>query len=69
MGQGAIMPGKNTSRLNKEHKFYPYLLKNLTVDRPNQVWIIDIAYIYIPMRKGFMYLVAIIDLHSRYVLN
>ena len=56
-----------TSRRNKEHKVYPYLLRNLTVDRPNQVWAIDITYI--PMRKGFMYLVALIDLHSRYVLN
>lgn len=67
MGLRAIMPGKHTSRRNKEHKVYPYLLRNLTVDRPNQVWAIDITYI--PMRKGFMYLVAIIDLHSRYVLN
>ena len=67
MGLRAIMPGKHTSRRNKEHKVYPYLLRNLTVDRTNQVWAIDITYI--PMRKGFMYLVAIIDLHSRYVLN
>ncbi len=67
MGLQAIMPGKHTSRRNKEHKVYPYLLRNLTVDHPNQVWAIDITYI--PMRKGFMYLVAIIDLHSRYVLN
>lgn len=67
MGLQAIMSGKHTSRRNKEHKVYPYLLRNLTVDHPNQVWAIDITYI--PMRKGFMYLVAIIDLHSRYVLN
>lgn len=67
MGLQAIMPGKHTSRRNKEHKVYPYLLRKLTVDHPNQVWAIDITYI--PMRKGFMYLVAIIDLHSRYVLN
>ena len=67
MGLQAIMPGKHTSRRNKAHKVYPYLLRNLTVDRPNQVWATDITYI--PMRKGFMYLVAIIDLHSRYVLN
>ncbi|WP_298528879.1 IS3 family transposase [uncultured Christiangramia sp.] len=67
MGLRAIMPGKRTSKRNKEHKIYPYLLRNLKVDRPNQVWAIDITYI--PMRKGFMYLVAIIDLHSRYVLN
>jgi len=67
MGLRAIMPGKHTSRRNKAHKVYPYLLRNLTIDQPNQVWATDITYI--PMRKGFMYLVAIIDLHSRYVLN
>lgn len=67
MGLRAIMPGKHTSRRNKAHKIYPYFLRNLKVERPNQVWATDITYI--PMRKGFMYLVAIIDLHSRYVLN
>jgi len=67
MGLRAIMPGKHTSRRNKAHKVYPYLLRNLKVERPNQVWATDITYI--PMRKWFMYLVAIIDLHSRYVLN
>lgn len=67
MGLHAIMSSNHTSRLYKEHEVYRYLLRNLTVDRPNQVWAIDIAYI--PIRKGFMYLVAIIDLHSRYVLN
>lgn len=67
MGLNAIMPGKHTSRRNKAHKVYPYLLRNLEVDRSDQVWATDITYI--PMRKGFMYLVAIIDLHSRYVLN
>ena len=46
---------------------YPYLLKNLSVESINQVWATDITYI--PKRKGFMYLVAIIDLYSRYVLN
>ena len=67
MGLQAIMPGKHTSRCHKEHKVYLYLLRNLIVVRPNEVWAIDI--IYILMRKGFMYLVAIIDLHSRFVLN
>jgi putative transposase len=67
MGLRAIMPGKHTSRRHKAHKVYPYLLRNLTIDRPNQVWATDITYI--PMKKGFMYLVAIIDLHSRYVVN
>ena len=67
MGLRAIMPGKHTSRRHKTHKVYPYLLRNLTVNRPNQVWAMDITYI--PMKKGFMYLVAIIDLYSRYVVN
>lgn len=67
MGLQAVMPGRHTSRRHKAHKVYPYLLRGLTVDRPNQVWAIDITYI--PMKKGFMYLVAIIDLYSRYVVN
>ena len=67
MGLRAILPGKHTSRRCKAHKTYPYLLRNLTIDRPNQVWATDITYI--PLKKGYMYLVAIIDLHSRYVLN
>ena len=67
MGLRAVMPGKHTSRRNKAHKIYPYLLRNLTVGRPNQVWATDITYI--PMRKGFMYLTAIIDHYSRYVVN
>lgn len=67
MGLQAVMPGKHTSRRHKAHKVYPYLLRNLQVVRPNQVWAIDITYI--PMKKGFMYLVAIVDLYSRYVIN
>ena len=67
MALRAIMPGKHTSRRCKEHKVYPYLLRNLSIDRPNQVWAMDITYI--PMKNGFMYLVAIIDLYSRYVVN
>ena len=67
MGLRAIMPGKHTSRRHKAHKVYPYLLRNLRVDRPNQAWAMDITYI--PMKKGFMYLAAIIDLYSRYVVN
>ncbi len=67
MGLRAIMPGRHTTKRNRAHKIYPYLLRNLKVHKPNQVWAIDITYI--PMQKGFMYLVAIIDLHSRYVLN
>jgi putative transposase len=67
MGLRSVMPGKHTSRRCKEHKVYPYLLRNVKIERPNQVWATDITYI--PMKKGFMYLTAIIDLHSRYVLN
>ncbi|MEM6642782.1 MAG: IS3 family transposase [Bacteroidota bacterium] len=67
MGLQAVMPGRHTSRRHKAHKTYPYLLRNLTVEKPNQVWAMDITYI--PMKKGFMYLTAIIDLYSRYVVN
>jgi len=67
MGLRSVMPGKHTSRRCKEHKIYPYLLRNLPINKVNQVWATDITYI--PMKKGFMYLTAIIDLHSRYVLN
>lgn len=58
---------KNTSKRNKLHSVYPYLLKGLDINRANQVWAIDITYV--PMRRGFMYLVAIIDVHTRYVIN
>lgn len=51
----------------KEHKKYPYLLKGLAITKKNQVWATDITYI--PMNKGFMYLCAIIDLRTRYVLE
>ena len=67
MGLRAVMPGKHTSRRCKAHKAYPYLIRNLTIERANQVWVMDITYI--PMAKGYMYLFAIIDLHSRYVVN
>lgn len=67
MGLRAIMPGRHTTKRNKAHKVHPYLLRNLKVERPNQVWATDITYV--PMQKGFMYLTAIIDLHSRYVVN
>jgi len=67
MGWQTIYRQPNTSKPNKEHPVYPYLLKGLTINRANQVWAIDITYI--PMRRGFMYLCAIIDLHTRYVVN
>lgn len=56
-----------TTIFNKEHQKYPYLLRGLSIERKNQVWATDITYI--PMKKGFMYLTAIIDLHTRYVVN
>lgn len=67
MGLLAIYPKRNLSIPNIENKKYPYLLKNLQIDRCNQVWSSDITYI--PMEKGFLYLVAIIDWYSRYVIS
>ena len=63
----AIYPKPNLSRPNSEHKIYPYLLKDMEIKYSNHVWSTDITYI--PMKDGFMYLVAIIDWHSRYVLS
>ena len=57
----------NTSKKHPQHKIYPYLLRGLTIDRPNQVWCVDITYI--PMRCGFLYLVAVMDWYSRKVLS
>jgi putative transposase len=62
-----IYRAPNTSIANKEHKIYPYLLRTMQIDQVNQVWSMDITYI--PMRKGFMYLCAIIDVHTRYVVK
>lgn len=67
MGLRSLCPGPHTSKRNKEHKTYPYLLRDLKIVRPNQVWQIDITYI--PMAKGFMYLVAIIDAYSRQIVG
>jgi putative transposase len=67
MGLEAIYPKPRTSRPHPEHKIYPYLLRNLSIDHPNQVWTADITYI--PMNRGFMYLVAVMDWHSRKVLS
>ena len=63
----SVLPRPKTSERNKEHKIYPYLLRNKKITRPNQVWSTDITYI--PMPKGFMYLVAVIDWYSRFVLS
>ena len=67
MGLEAIYRRPNTSKPAPEHKIYPYLLRGVAVHRVNQVWTADITYI--PMAKGFLYLVAIMDWHSRYVLS
>jgi putative transposase len=67
MGLEAIYPKPNISRALKGHKIYPYLLNGLQIDRVNQVWSTDITFI--PMRNGFMYLTAIIDWFSRFVLS
>ena len=66
MGMAALYPKRNLSRRNQAHRVYPYLLKGLSIDRANQVWATDVTYI--PMARGFVYLVAIIDWYSRKVL-
>ncbi len=66
-GIQAIFPGPNTSKRNKQHAVYPYLLKGLKIERPNQVWMVDITYLRMP--TGFMYLVAVIDVYSRYIVG
>jgi putative transposase len=67
MGLEVIYPKPKTSKPHPGHRIYPYLLKGLDIDRPNMVWAADITYI--PLRRGFMYLVAVIDWHSRKVLS
>jgi len=65
-GLEAVYRRPNTSRPTPSHRVYPYLLKGMKIDRVNQVWAADITYI--PMARGFLYLVAIMDWYSRYVL-
>ncbi len=67
LGLVSMAPGPNTSRPHPEHKVYPYLLRGVTVDRPNQVWSTDITYVR--LQRGFVYLVAVIDWYSRRVLS
>ena len=67
MGLEAMAPQPGTSKPHPEHPVYPYLLRSLDICRPNQVWAADITYI--PMKEGFLYLVAIMDWHSRLVLS
>jgi putative transposase len=66
MGLKAIYRKPKTSKPGAGHKIYPYLLRGLKITRPNQVWAADITYI--PMRKGFLYLVVILDWYSRHIL-
>jgi putative transposase len=66
MGIEALYRRPNTSKPTDGHKIYPYLLRNLAVERPNQVWAMDITYI--PMARGFVYLAAVVDWFSRRVL-
>jgi len=67
MGLKAVYRRPRTSQPTPGHKIYPYLLSGMKITRPNQVWASDITYI--PMARGFLYLIAIIDWHSRYVLS
>ena len=67
MGIEAVYPKPHTSRPHPQHRIYPYLLRDLTVDHANQVWAADITYV--PMARGFMYLVAVMDWHSRKILS
>ena len=66
MGLVAIIPTRNLSKPNPNHKVYPYLLRGVEINRVNQVWSMDITYIR--LGHGFVYLTAVIDWHSRYVL-
>lgn len=67
MGLEALHPGPRTTTRNPDHKVYPYLLRGVTVERRDQVWSTDVTYI--PLDQGFMFLAAVIDWHSRFVLS
>ena len=67
MGLAAIYPGPNLSKRARQHAVFPYLLRGVAITRPNQVWGIDITYIR--LRGGWMYLVAVLDWFSRYVVS
>jgi putative transposase len=67
MGLQALVPRKRTTISAPGHHIYPYLLRNLVIDRPDQVWCTDITYV--PMQRGFLYLVVVMDWFSRYVLT
>jgi len=67
LGLQAIYQKPRTSMPDEQHRVYPYLLRGLSIERPNQVWCADLTYI--PMRRGFLYLVAVMDWHTRAVLS
>jgi putative transposase len=67
MGVQALVPGPHTSRPHPEHRIFPYLLRDMEIRAPDEVWCSDITYI--PMRRGALYLVAIMDWFSRYILE
>jgi putative transposase len=67
LGIAAICPQRRTTWPGAGHKIYPYLLRNVEVVRPDQVWSTDITYI--PLKQGFLYLAAVLDWYSRYVLS
>jgi putative transposase len=67
MGIAGICPGPNLSKRNTEHRVYPYLLRGVTASHPNHVWGIDITYIR--LKEGWMYLVAVLDWFSRYIVS
>ena len=66
-GVQALYPGPNTSRRNKLHAIHPYLLRDMVIERADQAWMVDITYLR--LTQGFVYLVAFIDVHSRYVVS
>jgi putative transposase len=67
MGIEGLAPKPRTTRPNTQHRVYPYLLRDLDITRPNQVWCSDITYI--PLHAGYLYLVAVMDWYSRYILS
>jgi putative transposase len=67
MGIEAVYPKPRTTRQHPDHKIYPYLLRDLSIKKPNQVWAADITYI--PMDRGYMYLVVVMDWYSRKILS
>jgi putative transposase len=67
MGLEAIYPKRSTSKPCPQHRVYPYLPRNVPIERPDHVWSADITYV--PLAQGFMYLVAVLDWHSRFVLS